>query len=293
MLQIGRLLRHAPALCLLMMAPASPTRGRQDAPPIAARFQREVMALIARNPKLVEQRYRLAAEINARDEHERERSITFAKLVRGNPKRKELALTFDDGPHPVWTTKLLEILRREKIPATFFVVGSQVDRFPDLVRQEAAEGHEVANHTYHHVRLASIPGDLIETELKEGAKAIARAIGAETRLYRPPGGEYDADVIGVTRASGYVMVLWTNDPGDFASPGADVIEERALRNIRNGGILLLHDGIQQTLDILPDLIARLKHRGYRFVTCSQMARERGVITTGGPTVPVRRGRSDG
>jgi peptidoglycan/xylan/chitin deacetylase (PgdA/CDA1 family) len=80
------------------------------------------------------------------------------------------------------------------------------------------------------------------------------------------------------------MVLWTDDPGDFALPGSSVIESKTMRNIANGGIILLHDGVQQTLDILPDLIRRLKLRGYRFVTCSEMAVGRGAIKTGGPRI---------
>ena len=91
-------------------------------------------------------------------------------------------------------------------------------------------------------------------------------------------------MIEVTKRLGYIMVLWTDDPADFADPGSAVIEQRTLQHISNGGILLLHDGVQQTLDILPDLLTRLKKQGYKFVTCSQMAAERGIITTGGPRV---------
>jgi peptidoglycan-N-acetylglucosamine deacetylase len=251
----------------------------QQAPPAAT-----TEAAIAANPKLLERRYLSAAEVRARHEFERERGISFLKLVRGDPSRKTLALTFDDGPHPAFTPRLLEALRQLDVPATFFVVGKMVDRAPDLVRQEAWNGHEVANHTYSHVRLPTVPARLAEAELVRGADAIRRALGSTTRLYRPPGGEYDADVIAVTRRLGDVMVLWTDDPADFANPGAARIEARVLRKIANGGILLLHDGIQQTLDILPDLVTRLKAKGFRFVTCSQMALERGVITTGGPVI---------
>lgn len=233
-------------------------------------------------------RVRSAAELLARQEFEEERGLSCPELVRGNPTRKEIALTFDDGPHPVYTEELLDILKREHVRATFFVVGKQTDRFPQLVQQEVAEGHEVANHTYDHLRLPTLPPAQIEEELTEGARAIQRAVGSPTRLYRPPGGEYDASVLAATKQLGLVMVLWTDDPGYFAKPPAKTVEERALRDIRDGGILLLHDGIQQTLDILPDLIRQLKARGYQFVTCSELAREQGIITTGGPRVPIAR-----
>lgn len=232
--------------------------------------------------KMFEGRYLSIAELNARHEWEAERGIKFAKLVRGNDKLKQLALTFDDGPHPSFTPQLLEVLRRENVRATFFVVGKMVDRNPQLVQAEVAGGHEVANHTYNHRRLPTLSDADIEKELRGGALAIQRAVKSPTRLYRPPGGEYDADVINVTRRLGYCMVLWTDDPGDYANPGSKTIVERALRTVGNGGILLLHDGVKETLGILPDLIRGLKARGYTFVTCSEMARERGVITTGGP-----------
>jgi peptidoglycan/xylan/chitin deacetylase (PgdA/CDA1 family) len=235
-------------------------------------------------PGKLEDRYRSSAEVKARDEWEEEHFIRFPKLVRGNPRRRVVALTFDDGPHPIFTQQLLSILQQENVTATFFVIGENVDAHPELVQQAAAQGIEIANHTYHHLRLPTIPVPNIATELKEGALAIQRAIGYSTRLYRPPGGEYDLDVINTTRELEYVMVLWTDDPADYVDPGLNVIEERVLRTISDGGIILLHDGAAQTVQILPDLIRRLKARGYRFVTCSALARENGVITNGGPVV---------
>ncbi len=232
----------------------------------------------------LEDRYRSAAEVKARFEWEQEHYIQFPRVVRGNPAVKEIALTFDDGPHPLFTQQILDILNREKITATFFVIGANVDAHPDLVQQAAAQGIEIANHTYHHIRLPTLASKDIVSELKNGALAIERAIGYSTRIYRPPGGEYDIDTINATRELGYTMVLWTDDPGDYADPGTRIIENRVLRDVSSGGILLLHDGATQTVQILPDLIQKLKARGYRFVTCSAMARERGVITTGGPQV---------
>ncbi|HEY3999916.1 MAG TPA: polysaccharide deacetylase family protein [Candidatus Xenobia bacterium] len=236
------------------------------------------------NPKLREQGYLPVAELKARREYELERGISFPELVRGSVALHTVALTFDDGPHQDYTPKLLDSLQKLHVTATFFVVGTQVDRYPQLVQQEAAAGHEVANHTYHHLRLASIPTRLIEPELREGAQAIERAIGTPTRLYRPPGGEYDPDVIEATKQLGYVMVLWTDDPGDYLHPGKTIIEDRVLRDISDGSVILLHDGVQQTIDMLPDLVGRLRARGFNFVTCTQMALERGVLKNGGPTV---------
>jgi peptidoglycan-N-acetylglucosamine deacetylase len=229
-------------------------------------------------------RLRPAAELLARQECLQESGLRVPELVRGNRNEKNIALTFDDGPHERYTQELLAILKRENVKATFFVVGKMVDAHPELVQQEVADGHEVANHTYNHLRLPTLSPARIEEELRNGAAAIQRAVGSPTRLYRPPGGEYDDNVIAAARRLGYIMVLWTDDPGDFAMPGARNIEERALASVTDGEVLLLHDGVQQTLDILPDMIRRLRLQGFRFVTCSQMARERGIITTGGPRV---------
>lgn len=232
-----------------------------------------------------EGRYLSVAEIAARQEWERERGIVYPKLVRGNPALKEVALTFDDGPHPAFTPRLLSLLARLHVKATFFLVGKMVDRYPDLVRQEVAQGHEVANHTYDHLRLASVPPALIEPELKEGSLALVRAVGSPTRFYRPPGGEYNANVIEAGRRLGYIMVLWTNDPGDYRRPSGATLEQRLVADVSNGAIILLHDGIPQTLTILPRLVSTLRKQGYRFVTISEMAASKGVITAGGPRVP--------
>ena len=264
--------------------PRPPSPGTDPAD-TAARCPKEgLRALIEANPRLKEQGYPPAVLVRTRHELELERGIHFPVLVRGDVNERTVALTFDDGPHPDCTPRLLEILRREGVKATFFVVGTEVDKNPRLVLDEVIAGHEVANHTYHHLRLPSIPVAHVECELREGAEAIRRAIGSTTRLYRPPGGEYDREVIAATRKLDYCMVLWTDDPGDYTEPGARVIEERTLKDISNGSIILLHDGVDQTVDILPDLIHRLKSRGYRFVTVSEMARQPNVIKQGGPTV---------
>lgn len=208
----------------------------------------------------------------------------FAKLVRGNPRTRTVALTFDDGPHPLLTERLLEILRQQKVKATFFVVGKMVERRPDLVKLEAADGHEVASHTYNHFRLPTLSASLIEQELRAGSTAIQRVLGTAPRFYRPPGGEYNDLVVEMTKRLGMTMVLWTADPADFAYPPPQVIEKRILEKVENGGIILLHDGIPQTMMMLPDLIHRLRAKGYKFVTCTEMAGEQGVITRGGPCI---------
>ena len=193
------------------------------------------------------ERYRPYLTLLAKDEYEQERGYKFNKIIRGDIRKQRIALTFDDGPHPVYTLQLLDILRRTHTPATFFVVGKQVEKNPALVQLEVAEGHEVGNHTYDHVNLTMIPPELIAYELDQCDAAIKKATGASARFFRPPGGDYNGDVIRDASQRGYITTLWTNDPGDFQKPSADLILKRTLEHLENGAIILLHDGIPQTL----------------------------------------------
>lgn len=193
------------------------------------------------------------------------------KVWRGDPSRKEVALTFDDGPHPAYTVRLLDLLQELHVKATFFVVGKKVDEAPSLLLRMVQDGHEVANHTYHHLNLDGASEDLVMAEIRLGAKAIHRACGVEPISFRPPGGHHNANVLLGAEKLNLRTFLWSDDPADFANPGADVIEKRLLGHVSNGALILLHDGIEQTLDILPDLIARLRRDGYRFVTVTELA----------------------
>ena len=207
----------------------------------------------------------------AKNAYVRETGLKFNKLMRGGPHRREIALTFDDGPHPVYTLQLLNILRRTHTPATFFVVGEQVEKFPGLVRLEVAEGHEIADHTYDHVNLTVIPPELVAYEVQHCNTAIVRATGAPVRFFRPPGGEYNGETVREVSKHGFITTLWTNDPGDFSHPAASAIQAHVTAHLENGGIILLHDGIPQTLSALPAIIAEAKRRGFQFVTVSRLA----------------------
>ncbi len=208
----------------------------------------------------------------AKNAYARDFGLKFNKMGRGGPHHRQIALTFDDGPHPVYTLPLLSILRRTHVPATFFVVGEQVEKYPGLVQLEVAEGNEVADHTYDHVNLTVIPPELVAYEVQRCNTVIAKATGAPVRFFRPPGGEYDGETVREVSRHGFITTLWTNDPGDFSRPPASVIEKRTLAHLENGGIILLHDGIPQTLSALPAIIAEARRRGFQFVTISRLAR---------------------
>ena len=203
-------------------------------------------------------------------ESELRRGLAYAKLMRGNPDLPKVAITFDDGPHPKYTPKILAILKQYDTKATFFVVGEMAENYPDLVRAELAAGHSVGNHTYHHVDLTQIPPAYIAAELKACGVVLSQMGKRPPHLFRPPGGNYNDEVARVAKALGYISVLWTNDPGDYASPGTNVIETRVIDRIRNGDIILLHDGIRQTIDALPRILRYLQSHGYETVTVDEM-----------------------
>jgi len=190
-------------------------------------------------------------------------------------RAKTAALTFDDGPDPTWTPKILAILRRKHVPATFFVVGAHAAANPSIVRAELAAGDEVGSHTYTHANLASA-GWRLPLELKLTQNALAGAAGIRTRLLRPPYSSVpdaltEADWRAYDRAArfGYLVVLASTDTKDWAKPGVQHIVANAMPRGDRGAIIMLHDsgGIRrQTIRALPLIIDRLRARGYRFVT---------------------------
>jgi len=194
---------------------------------------------------------------------------------------RTVALTFDDGPSPVWTPKILAILRHYQVPATFFVVGAHAASHPSLVRAELRAGDEIGSHTYTHVNLVSA-GWRLPLELTLTQNALAGAAGIRTRLLRPP---YSSDRKAITAADwpayrraaryGYLIVLATVDTKDWAKPGVEQIITKAVgasvaaRRHGHGAIIMLHDSggnRSQTVRALPQIISELKARGYRFVT---------------------------
>lgn len=214
--------------------------------------------------------YATVKELDIQKTIEREKKLLLPALRRGRTDDKTVALTFDDGPHPDYTPKLLEILRKENVKATFFVIGFMVEKYPELAKAIHDDGHLLASHTFSHVNLTTIKPEEIDTELVAADEIIRRATGKPTRFYRPPGGRYNDAVIAAGTALGMTAALWTDDPGDYANPGDQIIVDRTLKALSNGGIILMHDGGAQTLEILPELIQSIKKRGYSFVRVDEM-----------------------
>lgn len=193
-------------------------------------------------------------------------------LSRGNHRKRQVALTFDDGPHPEYTGEILKILAKYNVHATFFVVGAQCVKYPQLVQQAFAEGHEIGSHSYDHFRLPNLPEDEKKYQIDEEQLLIKRLCGVEPRFLRPPGGQIDSQTKAMLKKRGIILALWDvalNDTKDGKT--ADEMLKTAEAKVRPGSVILAHDGIPATVELLPKLIEELRSQGYEFVTMSQLA----------------------
>ena len=196
-------------------------------------------------------------------------------LRHGDPSVKEIALTFDDGPHPESAQEILDVLKARNIKATFFLVGSRIKEHPEIVRRMIEEGHVVGNHTQDHLRLCDLNPRQIANEIEDCEINFERAVpGRQMRLFRPPGMRFNSDVLAAIRRLGYVMVGWDEAAKDFISaehPHADpnLVRERILSQLEDGSIILLHD-IPSTAEVLAPVLDEIERRGYRFVTVTEM-----------------------
>jgi peptidoglycan/xylan/chitin deacetylase (PgdA/CDA1 family) len=189
-----------------------------------------------------------------------------AKLMSGPHTKKQLLLTFDDGPHPGYTPELLKLLKEEKVKAVFFVIGKMVEKNPSLARAIVNAGHELGNHTFSHATLTKLPYDEMVAEYRANDRIVEKVTGVRMLFARPPGGIYNTQVIDAAEAEGLTTVLWTDDPADYERPDENLLLRKTLDKMRNGGIVLLHDGVPQTLHILKQLIETARAEGYTFVS---------------------------
>ncbi|MBK3575360.1 polysaccharide deacetylase family protein [Streptomyces sp. MBT65] len=183
---------------------------------------------------------------------------------------KCIALTFDAGPSEN-SARLLDILKEKQVPATFFLLGKRhIEKYPELVERMAAEGHEVASHTWDHKILTRITPAQIRDELERTDDAIARITGKRPTLMRPPQGRTDDTVHKICRELGLSEVLWSVTAKDYATTDSALITKRVLAQATRDGIILLHDLYRGTVPAVPGIIDALKERGYVFVTVPQL-----------------------
>jgi peptidoglycan/xylan/chitin deacetylase (PgdA/CDA1 family) len=206
------------------------------------------------------------------------------------PNEKVIALTFDDGPSPKNTAQILEILKKNDIKATFFMIGEMVKYFPQVAKQVAADGHIIGNHTWHHwyrhMDLATAASEIDRT-----AEIIYKTTGEKTTLFRPPGGFLNNGLAEYAKNEKYAVMMWSEQSGDAErhSPQVPGLVKNVLKYAKPGAIVLLHDGggnRSKSVKALPEMIAGLKAQGYRFVTIPQLleiqAQEKSVETAASP-----------
>jgi peptidoglycan/xylan/chitin deacetylase (PgdA/CDA1 family) len=195
-----------------------------------------------------------------------------------NTKEKLVALTFDDGPHPVLTPQILDILAKHDAKATFFVAGNKVVRFPDLLKREVNEGHEIANHTFHHL-YGNITSAKLSSELAETDKMIKQFTELKSSLYRPVGGFYNDVIINTALKHGKTVVLWSwdQDSRDWTNPPANQISSYIKKGVKPGNIILFHDWYgseytqtSSTVKALDNILDYLDKNGYKSVTVSEL-----------------------
>jgi peptidoglycan/xylan/chitin deacetylase (PgdA/CDA1 family) len=195
-----------------------------------------------------------------------------------------VALTFDDGPYPVTTPLLLDVLADLHVPATFFLIGRDAEEFPDLTRRIARAGHEIANHTLTHPNLDEMSVAGVRRELDGGRAALERLVAdpATHTMMRPPHGRFTEETVEVAQESGYHVILWTDDPGDWRSVGPAELAAHIEAHATAPDIVLLHSGRIATLAMLPEVVARFRRAGFTFVTVGELMRRAPVAVIDHP-----------
>lgn len=194
------------------------------------------------------------------------------KQVNSNENMK-IAITFDDGPHPKETPKILDILKKYDAKATFFVVGKHVKWYPDSVIRAQNEGHEIGNHTFTHPDICTLSSDQLKEEIKSCEKIIIEKTNKKPTVFRPPFGNYDKQSLKeISNDLGYTVILWNGvDVKDWQNPSPNYIAEQIIKNAKPNDIILLHDyATENTVKALDIILKTLKQKGYEFVTVSQL-----------------------
>jgi|CZCB01.1.fsa_nt_gi peptidoglycan/xylan/chitin deacetylase (PgdA/CDA1 family) len=204
---------------------------------------------------------------------ETEEDIFGLNLVRslgGNSQvRKEVALTFDDAPSP-FTKEVLKILDNYGVSATFFLVGSQVEKSPEVARQIVAAGHEIGNHSFSHCWSSDDSVETLVEDIKRAEEAIYRSTGQVPLYFRPPGGMVNDKVKEACGQTGYGILLWWVDSRDWLLTEEEILE-KVKKEVKDGAIILFHN-LATTVEVLPQVIEDLRREGYKFVTISQLLR---------------------
>lgn len=183
---------------------------------------------------------------------------------------KQIAITFDDGPNPDYTMKLLKGLKKRGVKATFFVLGEEVERYPDILKATYDDGHMIGVHSYQHVNFGQIGDAAALEQVEKTQQAIYDVTGEYTGYIRPPYGCWEKEL---DQELPMIEVLWDIDPLDWATKDADTVVQRVLQKIPNGSIILLHDASESSVSAAFTIIDTLQKQGYEFVTVEELMLE--------------------
>ncbi|PLS01137.1 polysaccharide deacetylase family protein [Neobacillus cucumis] len=195
-------------------------------------------------------------------------------ITEVSTSQKAVAITFDDGPNPIYTPQVLEIFAKAEGKATFFMIGEQMEKNPEIVKVAAEQGHEIGNHTYSHPKLSDLtPADCL-AEIERTEQMIKDLTGKKPVTFRPPYFDYNHETISVVESKGYSMIGALNlEAQDWEQPGVDHILSASRRCVKNGSILIFHDGYgdrSQTIQAVEALVSELKSEGYQLLTVSEL-----------------------
>ena len=197
-----------------------------------------------------------------------EDAITSVGMVgKEKDDMKYVALTYDDGPNPVYTEKLLQVLEEEQIHASFFMMGKQVENYPQVVKQVADKGHLIGNHTYSHVNVCQLPEEQVKEEIQKTNEVIYKSCGQSPEWFRPPFGCNREKLISEMHM---YQVFWNVDPLDWSVQNTGTIVNHVLKYVEDGDIILMHDAYSTTVEATKILIPKLREMGYAFVTVDEL-----------------------
>lgn len=201
----------------------------------------------------------------------------YARIIsQGSKKEKIIALTFDDGPHPIFTPQILDLLDQYQIKATFFILGKYAELYPEILKRQVRENHEIGNHSFSHININKTSNKIVIKEFERTQSVISSITNIEPKIIRPPYGILNDKIIDLADENDYSIVLWsqTQDPKDWSNPGAKNIADIILAQVKNGDVILLHDYVyfdeSHTVEALKIILPELISRGYKFVTISEL-----------------------
>lgn len=192
---------------------------------------------------------------------------TSARSIQEETEVKQVALTFDDGPHPYYTEQLLDGLKERGVQVTFFVTGEHASLHPDIIKRMYEEGHVIGNHTYSHMQLRQDNRDAFKKELQQTNKVLKELTGEDVVYVRPPYGAWDKEL---EKELNMIPVLWSVDPLDWCTENSQTVARRVKEKVKDNSIILLHDYFDTSVTAALQIVDELLEEGYEFVTVEEM-----------------------